>query len=215
MAIYSDLSSRLLRLLGDPDAKTYDEEVVYDGLLHAHTAILSWIPKLSKHQFTSGSAGDVFALPSDCYEVQAVQVVETGKFLPRATLAPNTIRGEDLATVNDWIVYPDGYLSLSLPLDEGDLLNLYYYAYWNTPTSPTNTTFVIEVPQMGHRGMLLYAASYAIMPQAMNAAGIRQYATRIDSGNPEDNPLERASEYFLKRFFAEMKLVPPFVRAGQ
>jgi len=211
---YSEFSLKVLRLLDDPDGAIYGEELVWDGVCGAHEAVMPYIPKFSMVTLTSGSDGDSFALPSNLYSVQSIQVVETGRFIPKATLAPLTVRSiaqDD----NDWSEYPQGYLSLSAPLDEGDELKIYYFAYWNKPASETDLTFVIEVPLAASIGMQLYAASQCLLAKSSNSANIRQFNIRVDSGTPEHNPLKVQAEVYRHLFYQEMKMMPPYVKVGQ
>ena len=213
MTEYVELHDRLLRLLNNPAGDKYDDDLIYDGFIGAHEAILPWVPKYNVSTLTAGSNGDTFALPSDVYSIQAVQRVEDGKFLSRANMAPALQRNVDSNIENDWIEYPSGYLSLHSALDEGDELNVYYLAHWNTPTAAADFNFVIEVPRHAHQGMIYYAASHTLYPVTVSTAAIRRWNLRVDSGDPEDNPLEIIANIYLKRFHEEMKMMPPYVKA--
>jgi len=213
MTTYVDLHDRLLRLLDDPSGSDYDDDLIYDAYVGAHVAILPWVPKYKVSTITAGSDGDTFQLPSDVYSIQSVQVVEDGTFLARANMVPSYQRNVDSSIDNNWIEYPSGYLSLNEALDEGDSLNVYYLAYWSLPSAASDFEFVIEVPQMAHQGMLFYAASHTLYPTTVGTASIRRWNLRVDSGNPEDNPIEIISNIYLKRFHEEMKMMPPYVKA--
>lgn len=218
---FSDFSAKVLRVLGDPDGNLFSDELIYDGCLAAHSAILPWLPKEATNEIitdsTSGSlgAGGIYALPSDCYQLQSVQLVSTGEFLPKATLASGTARNVGNTQYIDWIEYPHGSLSLSEQLSSDEKLKLFYFAYWNAPSSDTDTEFTFEVPDPAHIGMVYYTGAHCLMPKAVDAAQIRQFNQRMDSGNPEHNPLKVEAKYLLERFAQEMKLMPPFVRVAQ
>jgi hypothetical protein len=205
---FGDFIGKVLRVLGDPDQSLFEDDIIWDGAVAAHEAVLPWIPKYAEHTFTSGSEG-VYALPLDCYQIQSVQDVTTGAYLPKATLAPGTARNID-TSYNDWIEYPLGYISLNTT--PAGNLRLYYFAFWNAPTSETDQSFVLEVPQMAHLGMIYYAASHCLIPKAVDSAQIRQFNQRMDSGNPEHNPLKVEAKYLLERFYQEMKMMPSYVR---
>ena len=213
---FGDFVQRVLRTLGDPAQSLFDDELIFDGALAAHQAILPWIPKYASHTFTTGSGGELeYALPSDCYQVQSVQLVVDGTFIPKATLAPNTARNIGTqGDYQDWIEYPYGYVSLSSALSEDAELKVYYFALWDAPTSDADQDFVFTAPQQAHQGMVYYAASHCLLPKAVDAANIRQFNQRMDSGNPEHNPLKVEAKYLLERFYGEMKLMPPFVRVS-
>jgi hypothetical protein len=217
---FSDFISKTLRVLGDPDGNLFSDELIYDGCLASHEAILSWIPKQASVEIvtdtTSGSlgAGGIYSLPSNCYQMQAVQL-ETGEFIPKATLASGTARNVGNAQYIDWIEYPHGNVSLSEELSSETTVKLYYFSYWNAPSSDTDSDFVIEVPPPAHIGMVYYTGAHCLMPKAVDAAQIRQFNQRMDSGNPEHNPLKVEAKYLLERFYQEMKMMPTFVRVAQ
>jgi hypothetical protein len=213
MTTYAELHDRLLRLLNNPGGDKFDDDIVYDGFIAAQDAILSWVPKYGRSTLTAGSNGDTFTLPIDVYSLQSVQRVEDGTFLARATMAPSYQRNIDSSIENDWIEYPTGYLSLHEALDEGDELTLYYLAYWNKPASASDFNFVIEVPPHAHQGLIYYAASHALYPSTVSTAAIRRWNLKVDSGSPEDNPLEIIANIYLKRFHQEMRMMPPYMKA--
>jgi hypothetical protein len=212
MTTYTDLVGKLLRALKDPDQGTYDEDLCYDAIIAAHEAVLPWVSKRLVYEITSGSDGNNFGLPADVYEIQAVQLVSSGLFIPRATLSSGTARSNPYAE-NDWIETPSGALSLSLDLAEGDELRVYYLAYWSEPEDANDGSFVIEVPRIAHMGMVYYAASHCMLTAAVSAASLGQYKTRVDSGNPEHNPLKEMSSFFRQLFYTEMKSMPAYQKA--
>jgi hypothetical protein len=213
MTTYNDIVGRLTRLLKDPDQATYDEDICFDAITAAHRAILPWVPKLQVAVLTAGSDGDTFNLPTDVYEMQAVQTISDYLFIPKATLAYGTARGNPNAQ-NDWIEAPDGYLSLSTALSENAQINLYYFAFWGEPPLATSSTFPIEVPKHAHNGMVYYAASHCLLTASLDAASIGQFKTRVDSGNPEHNPLKEMSTFYRRLFETEMKLMPTYAKAA-
>lgn len=212
MATYDSLQQRIYRLLSDPAAARYGDELIYDGVVAAHEAILPWVPKFMSITVTAGSDGQTITLPSDVYAVQALRRVENGAFIRKANMAPGTVRHTDLDQAIDWIEYPAGYLNLSPDVDAGEEFILYYHAYWNIPASASDTSFVLEVPRCAHQGLIFYACAVALTPSSVNSASIRQFNLRIDSGTPEDNPLKAEADYMLKRFYQEMKMMPPFTK---
>jgi len=212
--LYSDLVDKVLRILDDPNGTLYEDTLIWDGICGAHDAIMPWVPKFATATLTAGSAGNLLALPADLYTIQAVQYVDDNKIYPRATLAPLSARNSSTLDDLDWLEYPKGYLNLSYTLDEGTLLTLYYFAYWTKPSSESVQNFYIEVPQAAWVGMIYYAGAQCLLAKSSNAATIRQFNLRIDSGVPTDNPLKDQSRMYMERFFQEMKMMPPYVKAG-
>lgn len=215
MATYDFIQSRIYRLLNDPNATTYGDELVYDGLVAAQEAILPWVPKQAVYTMTSGSDGYLLQLPSNLYQIQAIRQVETGKFIQKATMAPLTVRTNDNQNFIDWIDYPSGYISLNYQVEEGTEFEVYYFAHWNLPNDASDIEFVMEVPQYAHQGLVYYAGAHVLIPSAVNSATIRQFNLRVDSGDPEHNPLKVEADYLRSLFFTEMKFMPPYVRVSQ
>jgi hypothetical protein len=212
MATLSDLKARVLEMVGDPDQEGYSDQLLVDAIAAAHDAILQWVPKTATTSLSSGSA--VHALPADCYAVEACADGTTGEMFPKAVLIPGHFIGATLSINNNWILYPNG--SITFSKDLANDTTLYYLAYWTKPDiSSDPETFDIEPPDSTHTGLALYAASYAIYPAAINAGEIRQFGTRVDSGNPEHNPMQESSNWLLKLFTNEMNRHPKYQKAQQ
>lgn len=209
---YSDFADKILRVLNDPDGDTHEDELIFDGVLGAHRAILPWVKKTGTNTFTatSGSGGYLFELPSDMYEIEAVELVnQNRKIVGRALLSPGSARRSS-SVDNDWIVYPHGYLSLSETIPVGQEVKIYYSAYWTPPVNALDASFVIEVPDGAHMGMIYYAAAHTLTRQAGRTSNIRQFLSNPDRGTPVQNPLLDMCKWFLERFAHEMKLQPPY-----
>lgn len=213
MTTYADLVNRVLRTLKDVDQAKFDDDLIFDGLTAAHDAILPWVPNYGKVTVTTGSVGDLFELPSDCYIVDAVQLLTTGEFIPKNMFYAHSVRGQ-YATNNDWSEYPHGYISLAVALEEEDTFNVYYRAFWDKPSNSSDTAHVITVPAYAHSGLVYYASSHCLIPESYSTANLNQFKMRPEQGTPVDNPIEVMSNFLMNRFYNEMKMMPPFVKAG-
>jgi len=209
MSTYAELVQKVGRLISDPDISTYSEEIYWDAICAAHDAILPWLPNYQSVLLTSGSSG-VYTLPSNVYEIQAVQISD-GKYLNRATLTAGTTRAASLSDC-DWIENPKGFLSLSYT-DNTDPVTVHYHGFWSKPPTPNANTFVIAVPACGHMGMVYYAASIVITPVIVDTSTLGPFKQRIDSGTPQMNPMKDTSEWFRVLFLQEMKMMPPFQKS--
>lgn len=211
MATYAELKNRILRLLGDAEGDGYSDELILDAINAAQVAVLPWTPKTAKSTITPVANQFVYTLPTDLYVIEAVADTSTGEMLPQAVLAPGNHIGEKIGGTNDWIEYPTGSLAFSkVPASAYDL---YYLATWTVLTESTDESFVLEPPAQSIVGMALYGAAYALQPSAIGTAEVRQFNTRIDSGNPEHNPLQESATYLLKMFVNEMNRHPKHQRA--
>lgn len=212
---YGSFIERIYRQLSDPDQSnpSFSEEGIYDAVVAAHEAILPWLPNYKDVILTSGSDGDLVQLPSDVYDIQSVQLLDTSKkFLPRATLAAGTTRGNTTAE-NDWTESPSGYLSFAYDLSEGTNIHLYYLAYWPIPSSSNDTSFIIQVPRHGQQGLIYYALSIALSGIVMDTSTLGPFRQKIDSGTPIHNPMRDTANWFRSLFLQEMKLMPPYQKA--
>jgi len=160
--------------------------------------------------FESGGAS--YALPDDLYQIEACVDDDTGKILPSAQLIPGRTHGENISGDNDWLEFPNGYITFSKDISVGETYTLYYLAHWDKPaTNGLNDT--IEPPEYTHLGLLLYSSAYMLFPNAISASEVRQFNTKVDSGNPEHNPMQESATYLLKLFNDEMNRHPRHQKA--
>jgi hypothetical protein len=199
-------------MLTDEDLTGYDKGLFYDAVSAALDAILPWVPKTSTYELV-GAGERIYALPDDCYEVETCVVQTTGEMLPKATISPGNRIGASIASVNDWLEYPHGYLSFSKNVLVGETYNLYYLAHWTKPTGDSNLSDFLEPPSFTHLGITLYSAAYMILPSAVSASEVRQFNTKVDSGNPEHNPMQQSATYLMRLFADEMNRHPKHQKA--
>jgi hypothetical protein len=128
-------------------------------------------------------------------------------YIPANILSVGKSPGSDLETNQDWMEYPEGYLSLA-NAPTSDLV-VHYAAVWEAPVDDDDT---IEAPSWTHRALVFYAASYALLDKASSASNIRQWNVNIDSGTPVMNPMRDMSSYFMERFTIEMDRMPARIR---
>lgn len=215
MATYEDIQNKIWRAVSDPSQSQVSTSLMYDAVCMAHDALLPWVPRCELSVFTAGSDGANFALPADLYQIDAVQDTNTGLFIPKATLAPRGTRSVGVYADNDWAEYPTGTLTLARAISEGQQLTVYYRAYWTKPANEDDTTFVITVPSVAIAGLIYWACAHCQLARSTNASFLAQFKTRVDSGNPEDNPLEQSAKFFLNRFQQVMNNMPPYTKVVQ
>jgi len=212
MTTVNQLRSRVGRLLNDPTLQGYEEGLFYDALSAALDAILPWVPKTAVYALT-GDGSAVYTLPDDCYQVETCVVDSTGELLPIATLAPSVFRGEQIAAKNDWLEYPYGSISFSKVISVGETYTLYYLAHWEKPVDKNQLNSNLQPPTYTHQGLVLYATAYMLYPSVISASEVRQFNTKVDSGNPEHNPMQQSASYLLKLFADEMNRHPRYQKA--
>jgi hypothetical protein len=184
-----------------------------DAINAALDAILPWVPKTAKTTFTGDGTSVVFALPGDLYEIEAVVVNSSGEVLPRSILSPGQKLGLLSLNTNQWLEYPNGSITLAKPLNTNEVYDLYYLAHWAKVTATSLDATVMEPPAVTMIGLTIFAAAYALLPSAVGAAEYGQFKTRIDSGNPEHNPMQKTTLYLLELFAREMNRHPKHQKA--
>lgn len=208
MTTYAELKRHALLLLADeivagPPLVGADHtqaiidfavESAYDGIL----------PKVWKPATDAIAAGATsHTLPDDAYEMQGVLDILSGDFLPSLILDSRTDYGTG-TTGNSWLLYPDNTITFTNEMGS-DGGTLFYAAQWEYPVDDTD---IIEPPVYANTAIVLYMASHMLLSDASSAGSLAQYKAKIDSGDPEDNPLQRLSEMFLRRFDVEMNRLP-------
>ncbi|MGC9423771.1 hypothetical protein [Vibrio sp.] len=212
MTTLDQIQNRVYRLLSNPDKSAYDLELFFDALGAALDAILPWVPKTGTIAI-EGDGSYTYDLPEDCYEVETVLSDADGEMLPKAMLIPTHFRGDNIEGTNDWIEYPHGSITFSKALTVGETYTLYYLAHWTKPTSSTNLSTPLETPEYVSNALALYTTAQMLIPAAISASEVRQFNTKVDSGNPEHNPMQETTRYLLKMFTEEMNRHPKYQKA--
>jgi hypothetical protein len=219
MNTVSDLKKRVLLLLGDSVASGVGEEVSgnqysVDALLagiHASLdAILPWVWRKKIQALTTSTDGYAFTLPTDFFQVEGV--VLSTKYLNEVVVYPVVPRMQVFSSGripdNDepyFLMFPGGYITFSYKIDLTAGAKLFYAATW---TKPTTDATPLETPEYALTALSYYAAAHCLLGSAVSTANIRQYATKVDSGNPQDNPLLNASTYMQRMFDIAVQRLP-------
>ena len=223
MNTVGDLKKRILLLLGDDIASgagepiyggQYSVDALLAGVHAALDAILPWVWKRQVFDLTTTIDGYSFTLPSDFYQVEGVAESLSlsnntrvyGRYAPLETFRAREIPD---SSQNYWLLFPQGKISFSGKIDIKAGAKLFYAATWNKLTSDTET---LETPEYALTALSLYAASNCLLGKASAAANIRQYGTKVDSGNPEDNPMLTVSTYLQRAFEIAVQKFPVMPR---
>lgn len=213
MATLGELRSAVLRMIGNAEGEGLNDGLILDAIRAAHDAILPWSPKMMQATVTGDGTSRSFDLPSDFYLVEAVLVNLTGETLPMNVFSPFSYYGESISNTNSWILMPDGKIMFAKALDTDEVYDLYYCATWTKPTETSQEGDELEPPGYLMYAMTLYTASCILLPDAAGIAGIGSYKTRVDSGNPEHNPVEKFITFLLNQFNQEMNRHPKHQKA--
>ena len=213
MITFKQLQGRILRMVGDPNGAFYTSEIVMDAINAALDAILPWIPKLGISTITGDGATKTFDLPDDCYEVEAIVAQLTGEALSRVVFAPGVVFSELTSTENLWILAPDNQITFARAIGTDSPYDIRYLKTWSKITDTTQFDSAIEPPDWTVTGLTLYASAQLLIAASLDTSNLRQYNTKVDSGTPEDNPLQQSITYLLKLFHQEMNRHPKYQRA--
>jgi hypothetical protein len=213
MVTFEDLQGRILRMIGDAEGAVYQDDRLRDAINAALDAILQWIPKLGMTTFTGDGSTMSFALPSDCYDVEAIVAEATGEALSRIVFAPGVVFSSLTSTENLWIFAPSDQITFAKAIPDGSVYDVRYLSAWAKISDTTVPTTAIEPPDWTVVGLTLYATAYLLTADSLDTANLRQYNTRVDSGNPEHNPIQKSVSYLLTLFNQEMNRHPRYQRA--
>jgi len=182
------------------EAGQLSARLLLDGVAAALTAICQKAPKHGVAVI--GGAVDSFDLPEGLYEISGVKDLSTGLFLERMNFVANVSSAQGV----QWTDFPQGKITFSQALSTYGA-TLFYDALWDFP-GPTDydnpDDFVLDVPQYLFLPVCLYTASYCAIKRFSESAEIRQFATKVDSGDPIDNPFQVLSDFLLRRFEVEI-----------
>lgn len=206
MSTLEEIKYKIVFVLGDNPNESTDlsDELLLDAVHAALDAILPGCWKPASYNLVGANTS--YAAPTTMYEPQAVFDNNLKMFIDPAVLAP----GEPGANIsgNAWFEYPNGYITFYTALTASGGI-LYYASQWAKPTVDSTE---LETPDYATNALVMYGASYAILNKAAAAAKLGNYRTRLDSGDPTDQPLKDFSTYLLKRFDIEMNRMPKQIK---
>jgi hypothetical protein len=215
---FGDLKRKILLILADEvvqdgsgeglvSGNTYSSDLLKDSVHAALDAITSRCWKNS----VSTIAGGVLEsdLPSDLIDIEAVYEKTIGSFIPKLSMLVGDLLGD--ASGNGWIPYPTGKISFMNSIGVSGC-TVYYSSTW---THPEDDVDVIESPGNADTCLILYAASYCLINTSVDAANLGNFKTKVDSGQPTDNPAKDMSTYILKRFDIELQRLPMMEKGRQ
>ncbi len=215
---YSEFSNLVLHALKEDDFINYSDDLVYESICNAIDAILPWVPRAAITEITADGVLDRFALPENCYSVEALQDLSSNIFAEKEIITTVNIRNRNSIAskpVFTWLEYPRGYLLLSEVLDVDSKIRVYYTAYFSQPENKDDADFVLDVPRFAIPGMVYYACAHCITAASAASAEVRQWNMKTDSGTPDDNVLENTAKFYRQLFNDEMSRVPRVVGASK
>jgi len=211
--IFSDAKLKVLRLLNDEEDVTGDYGSALSGATYSaallkdaiHAALNAITKRIGKPSVLALDADYVPGdLPDDLITIEGVYDNLVGMFLPKIFMTADKANMISSVSSNAWTDFPNGFITFvnDLP-DEG--ATIYYTAGWDKPVDDDD---FLEPPAYALYAIVLYAASYCLLQEASGSANVRQFQTKVDSGNPTDIPAKDMSDFFLKRYEIELQNLP-------
>ena len=179
---------------------TYNADLLLDSVHAALDAITSriWKPAVGIVE----ASVDESELPADAIDVEAVYEKSLGLFIPRILMQVGSTLTS--STGNGWLLYPSGKITFVNTLGSSGA-DLYYSSRWVKPTKDAD---LLEPPASVLTCLILFSASYCLLTDATSSAAIDRFKTKVDSGQPTDNPAKEMSDFLLKRYEIEMQRLP-------
>lgn len=204
---WSKIKNRCLRILQDTARETqvsWSDDDMRDYANAALTDLSVHTAQKKIWETVLETPSTVVELPGDILELGPVSIQVQGlywQFLTPVTWKP----GETLPTpytfslsVNGYYEWPEGTVNFLYLIPAGQKLRFQYFAYWAEIEADDD---VIPFRERWLEEALYWnVLSRAVTKTAIQAANLRQYNIKVDSGEPEDNPMLKMSHYFYRKY---------------
>lgn len=201
------LKAQIGRKLDDPTYSKYSETMLLDAVNDALVAFAAAHTGVASDSLVTGDGSTYeFDLPSDVIEEEGAGVYavhwKESTWLARTEYWPGEAWTSTARTTSSqplkFILWPQGKISFSRMPTSGQSVTLHYVAYYPTITSDES---LITVPRWALEAIKLYSAAVVLEPTSTATGDLRRWNTSRDSGRPEDNPVLRLAEHYLKRYY--------------
>jgi hypothetical protein len=182
------------RKVNDPTATKYAGSLLDNAnaalrlLATVHTGLAS------VSDYTGDGETTQFPLPGNCVEdrIHGVYNVTNDTWLTRVSFFPGSPLDEG------YYVWPNGYINFSPYIVDTYIYRLHYVAYFPELVDDLS---VLYVPNWAVEAVTLYTAGRVLEDYASQMAVLSQFKTRVDSGNPEDQPILQLSKHYIEQFY--------------
>ena len=195
--LWSELKVQIGRKINDPQVTKFGASIMDNAndalrlFASTHTGVAS------VSTITGDGETTQFPLPSNAIDsgenqVYGVYNVSGDKWLTEISFLPN----KELQV--GYYIWPTGYINFNPYITTDYVYRVYYIAYYDPIV---NDASVINVPQWAIEAIKMYAAGRTLEDQASVMALLGQFRTRVDSGNPEQQPILRLAESYIQQFW--------------
>jgi len=102
--------------------------------------------------------------------------------------------------------WPSNTLTLGFTPGLSTTVGLEYFRSWAAPQTDDD---VLRFPHYLEQPFAYFVAAYATDALGFQSSDIRQWNTKRDSGEPEQNPLHRQSEFYIKQAYRLLSKISP------
>jgi len=196
--LWGDLKIQIGRKINDPQATKYGQSMMDNAndalrlFASMHTGVASII------EVTGDGETTQFPLPENMIDtgenrVYGVYDVDNDEWLNEIMFIPD--RNLDTG----YYIWPGSYINFNPYISDGEVYKIYYVAYYDEIDG--NDYEFEHLPAWAIEAIKLYAAGRTLEDIVSQMALLGQFRTRVDSGNPEHQPIQRQAEAYILQFW--------------
>lgn len=191
---WGSLKTIIGRKVNDPTATKYAASLLDNVNAALRVLATTHTGLASVSDYTGDGETAQFPLPGNCIENRILGVYDTtyDTWLTRVTFFPGQALDEG------YYVWPDGYVNFSPAIISDSVYRLHYVAYYPEIVDDSSEFLI---PQWAIEAIALYTAGRVLEDYASQMAVLGQFRTRVDSGNPEDQPVLQLSRRYIEQFY--------------
>lgn len=193
MAIrWATLCSQIQALLSSVQSSVAEDDL----MIYANWALDTLTSKVQRPSdviYEGDSVTTEFTLPDNLYEIRVIEWT-SGEYAEEYIPVP----GEELPTsANATPAYWRDENQLTWNVAPTTAFTVHYGAYWDRITGDDDE---IAIPRWAEQAIAFYTGHLALLSQSAQSDDIGQWDQKMDSGQPEHNPLARAAQRWLAEY---------------
>lgn len=202
------LRTQVRRLLQDNKATgtpRWSNEQLLDCAIWALNSLCAHTALATATSFTCDGETSDFTIPDNLYEdiVRSGAVyLDDGFSVSYINPVPTNRRDRSFS---GYYVNGRNILHMIMKPSIGSILTVYYFALYPHPVYEND---LILAPMWATAALAYLISAYAVSSYSVKLAGIRQWNTKQDSGNPEQSPVEDMYEVYMEAYERELSRVP-------
>jgi len=188
----------IARIVNDPQAAKFSDDMlasVNDALrilASTHTGVASTFNLVGDGATASFPVPDNAVDSNDGIRIRGVYDVTVGVWMTESDIIPGMVPDEG------YMIWPDYTLKFNPIPPTTRVYNVHYIAYYNDVDDDNS---IIDIPKWAYEAVKLYAAGRVLQSPVSQLTLLANFRTRVDSGNPEHNPMLDLSKYYITQFW--------------